>query len=248
MALLRAFSRQLNNTPISTFCYLRFYKDGKLLYLSNNDSWLKAYIYDEYYNYSEHTKCYTANGKGGYYTWLGNEIDPVFSKAKELNIFNGINFCRRKKDFCESFVFSSSNSHIDLVNYYMNHTNKIKNMSDIFCNQYLEKLTIDKEYLFNVDFHVKRQIHEICDSYAKESTSKIKFDETTFIGKKALACVYWTCHGKSADEIAHILHISRRTVEDHFSSLKIKLNCANKYALIYKILSLRPDIISDYPQ
>ena len=45
-------------------------------------------------------------------------------------------------------------------------------------------------------------------------------------------------HGKTAKEIANVLNISHRTVEDYISSLKTKLQARNKSDLIAKLMTI----------
>lgn len=45
-------------------------------------------------------------------------------------------------------------------------------------------------------------------------------------------CLFFTLQGKTAKEIAIILNLSRRTVEEYISSIKQKLNCTTKRDLI----------------
>ncbi len=50
--------------------------------------------------------------------------------------------------------------------------------------------------------------------------------------EREFECLYLSIHGKSAAEIAAILHLSARTTEHYFSSMKIKLNLNKKSELI----------------
>lgn len=243
LKLLKKFESCLNNTPITTFCYIRCYNDGRLLYLSNNETWLNAYINNKFYNNIDHVNCYTANDQGGYYTWVESKSDDVLLKAEELNIFNGINLCRKGPDFCEVFAFCSSIKHNDIINFYMNNTFRIKDIADIFCKDYLSAVKFNNSDLVMVNDDVTQKISAYCKTINK---SRIKINEEITIGYKALACLYWMCQGKTADETAIILGVSRRTIEAHLDSMRIKTNCINKSQLIYKVLSIRPDILSEY--
>lgn len=55
---------------------------------------------------------------------------------------------------------------------------------------------------------------------------------------RELECLFFLLRGKSASEIGHFLHLSKRTIEDYLVSLRIKLNCTSKSDLIEKSLSL----------
>lgn len=243
LPLLKSFDLCFNNTPITTFCYLRYYSDGRLLYLSNNETWLKPYVHEKYYNNVEHINCYTANDQGGYYIWIDTKSDYVLLKAEEMNILNGINFCRKNSEFCEVFVFCSSIKNNNTINFYMNNAFKIKDMATIFHKEFLSKIKFSPHDFITVSDEVTKKISDFCKN---KNNSKIKINDEMTIGNKALACLYWMCQGKSADETAMILGVSRRTVEDHFNVMKIKTNASSKSQLIYKILSMQPNIINEY--
>ncbi len=67
---------------------------------------------------------------------------------------------------------------------------------------------------------------------------KKKFD---LITPREMECGRWLILGKTAGETATILGLSRRTVEDHLASMKIKLDCSNKVRLAVTLLSFGAD-------
>ncbi len=241
ITMLKKYIACFKNTPIDTFCYLRCYLDGTLLYLSNNDNWLKNYIHGKYYNYLEHTYCYTANDYGGFYTWCANDSDYVLSKAKDFGIYTGINLCLRTSDFCEVFAICSSSNDNNIVNYYMNNKHSITEKISSFRNHYLIDLNIKKNALQQVDTKILNKLKIYCENY-----NRVTIHGNIKLSYKALSCLYWLCQGKSAYETGLILGISNRTVEAHIDAMRIKMNCNNKTQLVYKILSMCPDILHAY--
>ena len=55
-------------------------------------------------------------------------------------------------------------------------------------------------------------------------------------------CATWLILGKTAEETAAILGLSRRTVEDHLAAMKAKLGCSNKVQLAVLLLSHGLDV------
>ncbi len=53
---------------------------------------------------------------------------------------------------------------------------------------------------------------------------------------REMECGSWLLCGKTAKETASILGLSRRTIEDHLSSMKKKLGCNNKVQLAVVLL------------
>lgn len=65
---------------------------------------------------------------------------------------------------------------------------------------------------------------------------------------REIECLFYVVRGKTANQIAKILFISKRTVETHIANIKSKLGCVNKSDLIDKavtdnLINLLPESI-----
>lgn len=69
----------------------------------------------------------------------------------------------------------------------------------------------------------------------EEETAK-KDKETRYLTERESECLKWVIHGKTSDEIAIILSISRRTVEMHLNRMKEKFNCHKLTQLVYLVV------------
>ncbi len=58
------------------------------------------------------------------------------------------------------------------------------------------------------------------------------------ISKREADCLFYLIRGKTAKEIAIILFISKRTVEKHLESIRIKFNCESKSQVISKAIEM----------
>lgn len=54
------------------------------------------------------------------------------------------------------------------------------------------------------------------------------------LSKRQAQCIYYLMRGKTAKEIAKILHLSSRTIEHYLDSVKIQWNCSSRSELIEK--------------
>ena len=59
---------------------------------------------------------------------------------------------------------------------------------------------------------------------------------TVYFTRREAECVFWLVQDKSVPETAENMHLSARTVEFYVKNLKLKLQCANRYQLIEKVL------------
>jgi DNA-binding CsgD family transcriptional regulator len=67
-----------------------------------------------------------------------------------------------------------------------------------------------------------------------------EFENTTSKGlsRRELECLYWSAQGKSIDEVAIILNISKSTVRNYLDSVKTKLNSFKITKAIYQAAKL----------
>lgn len=56
------------------------------------------------------------------------------------------------------------------------------------------------------------------------------------LSPREVECGKWLIFGKTAEETATILGLSRRTVEDHLASMKVKFGCSNKVQLAVELI------------
>jgi DNA-binding NarL/FixJ family response regulator len=66
----------------------------------------------------------------------------------------------------------------------------------------------------------------------------VKRDDTTLTRRQQQVCDL-ICQGRSNKEIARVLAISPRTVEDHRLDVMAKMAVPNSTALVHKVLSAR---------
>lgn len=62
----------------------------------------------------------------------------------------------------------------------------------------------------------------------------------TIFSLRELECIYHLCYGKTAKQIAKLMHLSSRTVETHLDNVRNKINCTNKLELIGQFYRLLP--------
>lgn len=242
--MLQTFGKRFENTPIEIFCYIRWYRSGKLLYLSNDATWLKTYISHMYFNVIEHINCYTANDQGGFFPWFNYKADIVFEHAAHVGINGGTNFCRLKQDYAETFVFGANDNINHFVDFFCREQAVIKNIANDFSKNFINPLIKRDDHLIQASSTIQEKILQYYRNATIADKQKIYLTNNIYLGKKAFMCLYWTCQGKTADEVAMILNISRRTVEDHFVMMKAKLNCVNKYQLIHKLHLIAPQLMA----
>ncbi len=234
-------NQYLFETAITTMCYVRVYRSGQMLYLSNDETWLNLYYNNEFFNAASHTDSYIVTGKENYYFWPDEGGDDVFNAAISHNMCYGFNLRESSSDYYETFIFNTNKEHPEVNNYYINHIPHLKKIIQVFKAKVLEELLIKPPVLYQLDQSVIAVINKLEDNEAGvENVNRLAMPSLLVDGKQRLSkreveCLYWTCLGKTADEIAMIMGLSKKTIESHFYNMKIRLNCASKPQLIHKV-------------
>ena len=69
---------------------------------------------------------------------------------------------------------------------------------------------------------------------SKQLPSQADFDSTESLSPREIEVLKWTADGKTADDIAEILNVSRNTINFHIKNAVRKLQAANKTAAVVK--------------
>lgn len=77
----------------------------------------------------------------------------------------------------------------------------------------------------------KKPNKKIINNTIKIQHTNEKFLDLTSTQKE---CMFIYCHVKTAKDVAHVLNLSHRTVENHLTNIKNKLNCLNESQLFDK--------------
>lgn len=75
---------------------------------------------------------------------------------------------------------------------------------------------------------------EIVVSFITVVIAENKFVMESRLSKKEMACLYWASQGKSAQETASLLYLSKATIETYRSRIKKKLKCRNMVQAVYE--------------
>jgi DNA-binding CsgD family transcriptional regulator len=105
--------------------------------------------------------------------------------------------------------------------------------ADHVSNDILQKLT---RYVLAADKHFLAKNLGM-QSYQLMENNPFVESEIKFT-KRQVECFFYIIRGYSATEIANILHVSKRTIENHIQAIKVKLGCNKKSELIDNIISL----------
>ncbi|MBX9786963.1 MAG: helix-turn-helix transcriptional regulator [Alphaproteobacteria bacterium] len=240
----------LKKFGIISFSYTRIYDDGSLIDICNNSDLL-----DFFYYKSDAYKYYTPDMNPQQYTegfTLVNQLEGnnlSHTLKEDFDVDHVMIYIEKQKSFSEHFNFSTSKNNDKILNFYLSNKDILK----MFSQYFREKASpIIKEHEKNnkiirstrlltgkiIDarlIELKKSFYENLD--IKRFYLGKQYDNTYLTMKEAI-CLYWCVKGKSAEETAIILDVSRRTVEAYLNSAKTKFRSFKQTDLARKFIEL----------
>ncbi|OGT41438.1 MAG: hypothetical protein A3F42_04255 [Gammaproteobacteria bacterium RIFCSPHIGHO2_12_FULL_37_34] len=206
------------------FNYIHRDHNGHVAYLCSNPNWLNHYLkksYPEIGAFEQKTELSEYN----YILWNGlDQKDPILIDSTEmLGVKFGITIIKHEQDGFGFYNLGAKSSDSSIINKYINNLNQYEN----FISEFQEKA--------DVILHAAKKSKLYIGSGTltnKRKKSGYQFGNL-YLTERELQCVNYLILGKTAEEIAIILNISKRTAETHTLNIKRKMNCFNQFRLGY---------------
>lgn len=244
---------------LTLFHYFKRHKNS-VLDLSNNVSWTQ-HFYNQYLNKT----AYRANAldvskqnyQDGYliYSTSLDKSNAVWNDASiNFNIDHGIVLVEPGVDSCEFFCFGTEPKNPHMLNYYLNHLDYLRRFTLYFkdkASTFITKAEKTKIFLpefsepiFPLQQNTDKKLLRTFMEETKVNHFKLKINATDItVTRRELDCIIYLFENKSAKQIAKILGLSFRTIENNINNLKIKLNCSTVSELINILLIHYPHFI-----
>lgn len=232
----------LEQLGIKYFYYLKFYKNGNILYLENKPTLLNYVIKNnltlkQYNSFVkeikkllqkdfQHSKCIF---------WKEFPQEEVHEVLNKLNIGNIITFCNKTDVYLEAYGFGSKKDNNDVLDFYINNLDIFNRffcyfkaiISSLIKLDDEEKLLacnpIEKENII-INFPCAETIK--IKNFLEKTTPKVYYLKNgTRLGIREAECLAYLSRGYSVKETAKILRLSPRTVESYLNAIKTKAQC-----------------------
>ncbi|MDX2164341.1 MAG: helix-turn-helix domain-containing protein [Gammaproteobacteria bacterium] len=227
-----------SSTGINYFHYGRLYPSGYSLVLVTSPM-LHKFFWDK-----EYDKVVFPNYREGIF--INRYENNFLNEVRELfNMDHWLMINKNKKEYIESFGFSTSSSNQKIMDFYLNHQDVLEQFCLYFKEQAKELIHLSESSLLYTDIGpIENKAEEtpskllkdflIKDKYLIENTEKniVKMTKIEFL------ILYHMSNGLSAKQIGRLMGISFRTVECHLLQVKSKLLAKNKVDVIMKYCSL----------
>lgn len=227
-------------TPVSYFCFQRFYADGSFTFLPTQTDLAHYFLSDDVYSDSWLLSIPFECLKSGLFLW---DVAVNFSSPKQkeitevirtqIGLKHGIDIVEKFSDFCDIYCFASSDPKL-----YHCLTSDLKKFLFYFrqeCHKLIQQAKKERLYLpLNRENGViipiledpilatdRDHLYHVKKYYLQGSY------EDVYLTEKEVTCLRQFSKGFTAKEIARLLNISHRTIEHHIEHIKYKLNSAN---------------------
>ncbi|MBY0280630.1 MAG: helix-turn-helix transcriptional regulator [Alphaproteobacteria bacterium] len=238
---------------LTTFGYKRVYQNGRYLFLSTNQDWLKYH----YQNVKDHGAFFqeamdTAHLNHSYRVlWPSARHDHFLDALNHFGMWHGINFYKWRDDYLELWTFSTSCDRGGISQIYLNTLPYFEEFIHYFNLKSSEIINInDKEKLAQFEHCLPSpSLQNNALNPLTEIINLIKIDKFLINGPNGLVtltkreseCLKLLGTGKSAKEVAAVLQISPRTVECYVNQIKEKTGCYSKSKLLKSAQSFNLD-------
>lgn len=240
----------LEKIGIYLFMYIRIFPDMTGMALSSDPAWHKFFLTNFYQLRYPHSIQFASQIQDKIY--ITRELFPDLEELADATEFydfgNGIALRKTLKSYQEFYYFGATLQNIHIINYYLNNLDLL----EYFISYFKDKATkviqlgeqtrwpIPKEYLRFLQLpHQAPHQHESNPSLLADLPMSKHYvtheGEEIYFTKRQVAIIHWLVQGKTAEEIAIILKLSKRTVEEHIHNMKDKLKCYKLTQLIYKL-------------
>lgn len=219
---------------ISYFAFKRTYHDGSKIYLFNHPIYYEHWFKNKYFLIGNREAAPSIY-HDSYDLWehLPDPYNLYQEGAECFNITHGLTITKKHVDHCDFFFFATNRENPQVKKIYFDRREVFDNYCDYFLEAASKQIKIAEKSRISLPFAPKIEVisKEININKFLKEISTIKRDWTK-LTKRELDCAYHLVLGKTNKEIAIILGLSPRTVEEYTNNIKRKMNCKNKAELI----------------
>lgn len=225
----------LKKLGINYFSYVKSFKDGSHIRLSNNPHWTNHYYQNKYYNVVQHQ----IPKLNGHILWSCVDRYPLFQDASEIyNIDNGIVVVESNNSVVERYFYGSTKSNhkinefyfynIDLLYrfnlFFKEKAKKIINNADKF------KIFLLKDRVENIEKNVlflneKSKIKQFLEETKIKKIPVEVNGELLYLSKRQAQLIFFMSKGFTSKQIAKKMTTTFKTIDFYKQNIKSKSKC-----------------------
>lgn len=212
--LFERIGKQINVQPQ---VFSRKYPNQERFVMAFNTEHTIDYYASGFYHYGLFEKD-SQKYKSGFHMWDHLPCDPhkIYEYARRVHsVAHGLTIIKQHGEYCDMFLFASKPNNPQINNFYFNQKELFEQFIGDFYSTLAPTLLELTHHKIFVPFHARD-------------------DESPLISlsPRQQACALLMAQGLTAKEIAKVLHLSPRTVEEHIDILKTKFEAKNRVHLL----------------
>lgn len=239
------FCEPLNLLDITSFSHLRVFKNNQLTVLCNHPQFLLNYLNKKYYAADP---CVNINPEstelGEYLIWdtvdCSGKTAEMLADSASFDFKHVFTIIKKQAKHTDFYHFGTHLSNPAIHQIYINNLDIL----DRFIRFFNSKIKQSKELTHAYDLVLNEdqissevELNLLHNKQVKrELVLEMLRSGEQFLTANEIKCAELILQGKTAKEIAKILALSYRTIEDRINALKSKFNAQNKADLIVKLI------------
>lgn len=223
-AINEMLDRQSNRSPIRYFDYQRIYNTNEMLCLTSNIDFLSARIK---LNVPFVEPALTDG------TFLADEVFPVPEKEldHQHNMYTGLCFVKKHENFTETTFFATDNQNRNCVSFYLNNIDYLNNFIFEFKDNFHHVIAQAEKNKIAFPNNLN-PIAELSENFVQYSEVSIAKELIDVLSEKERITLNHLLKGKTQEEIAEILMLSRSSVSTYINRIMHKFGCKRRSDLI----------------
>jgi DNA-binding CsgD family transcriptional regulator len=180
-----------------------------------------------------------------------SNLDEVGTMLKDTGIKSGMSFIYSTGDTIKNIGFASTNYSDELLNMFVNKNELFHHFIKYFENEAKDILQDSTQLLMDFKSASENSLSNLQNNKLKECVNSMEIkklyitnregENITYLTRREYECLFLLCKGNSMKQIAHILKLSPRTVEEYLITCKTKFGVYNKFELVNRALLMEID-------
>lgn len=227
---------------IDHFCFIRNYIDGTHICLTTHTEWMEL-VYKSYYRYDIFLKGIDSYFSGVHLWASLNNQESFVNFKQHSRIDNGIVLIDKQLDYCEFYNFATSERNNEIIDFYIANLDILWRHIFYFKDKAAHLIKQAEKDRLILPKRIEQQKSEpLVDINHQplnmETIAPIKRyyinvnNDQSYLTQVEARCCYYLIRALSIKEIAKLINLSPRTVENHLNNVKHKFSCATTSDLI----------------
>lgn len=231
--------------PIGLFSMIRFYPDGRRICISNSGTYISNFAV-KYIDSVPQPELPTKSDSGiriadvnGLIAMANSNFKTVFLKMveqleRDFTTLVPFEILMAKPDYLDEFAFFPSNTHHSAYETLRSNYDVLRHFTFYFLDQASEIIRYAPRYKFinnQPPVCTVTSSNSLCIQAMKTKKYFLNTDTNTYLTKREAHCAHLITRNLSSREIAEIMSISGRTVEEYINNIKLKTEILHKSKL-----------------